>query len=132
MTNHSIQIIDTPVILTTGIYDLLKDHIRRRKLSRANEIALEAQLKKAKQVLRKDLPLNVVTVGTLVTVKDLETGQEQEYKFVGPDTARKKNNTVSILSAMGIAMIGYPEGAIIEWEFNGRIEKNQITKVTLI
>lgn len=132
MTNHSIQILDTPVILTTGIYDLLKDHIRRRKLSKANEAALEAQLKKAKQVLRKDLPANVVTIGTLVSVKDLDTGQTQDYKFVGPETARKKNGTVSILSPMGIAMIGYPEGAVIEWEFNEGIKKNQIVKVTTI
>jgi regulator of nucleoside diphosphate kinase len=105
MTN-SIQVLDTPVILTTGIYDLLKEHIRRKKLSKANEAALEAQLKKARQVLRKDLPADVVTVDTLVTVKDLETGDTQEYKFVGPDSAKKKNGTVSILSSMGIAMIG--------------------------
>lgn len=131
MTN-SIQVLDTPVILTTGIYDLLKEHIRRKKLSKANEAALEAQLKKARQVLRKDLPADVVTVDTLVTVKDLETGDTQEYKFVGPDSAKKKNGTVSILSSMGIAMIGYPAGAVIEWEFNEAIKKNQIIKVTPI
>ncbi len=130
--NHHTQIQETPVILTTGIYDLLKDHIRRRKLSKANEAALEAQLKKATQVLRKDLPADVLTVGTLVTVKDLDTGETQEYKFVGPDKARKKNNTVSILSPMGIALIGYPEGAIIDWEFGDCIKKNQITKVLRI
>ena len=132
MNNNSIQINDTPVVLTTGIYDLLKDHIRRRKLSKANQAALEIQLKKSNQVLRKDLPADVVTVGTFVTVKDLDTGEEQEYKFVAPDKARKKNNTVSILSPMGIAMIGYPQGAVIEWEFNEGIKKNQIVKVTKI
>lgn len=131
MTN-SIQILDTPVILTTGIYDLLKDHIRRKKLSKTNEAALDAQLKKARQVLRKDLPKDVVTVDTLVTVKDLETGDTQEYKFVGPDSAKKKNGTVSILSPMGIAMIGYPVGAVVEWEFNAEIKKNQIIGVTPI
>ncbi|SMC53190.1 GreA/GreB family elongation factor [Pedobacter africanus] len=131
MTN-SIQILDTPVILTTGIYDLLKDHIRRKKLSKTNEAALDAQLKKARQVLRKDLPTDVVTVDTLVTVKDLETGDTQEYKFVGPDSAKKKNGTVSILSPMGIAMIGYPVGAVVEWEFNAEIKKNQIIGVTPI
>ena len=132
MTNFSIQILDTPVILTTGIYDLLKDHIRRRKLSKANEAALEAQLKKAKQVLRKDLPDNVVTIDRLVSVKDLDTGETHQYKFVGPEAAKKKNGTVSILSPMGLAMIGYPESAVIEWEFNEGIKKNQIIKVDMI
>ena len=132
MNNNSIQNNDTPVILTTGIYDLLKDHIRRRKLTKANTAALEMQLRKANQVLRRDLPSDVVTVGTAVTVRDLETGEDSEYKFVAPDKARKKNSTVSILSSMGIAMIGYPEGAVIEWEFNDRIKRNQIVKVTKI
>ena len=132
MNNIAIQNNDTPIVLTTGIYDLLKDHIRRRKLTKANEAALELQLRKANQVLRKDLPADVVTVGTIVTVKDLGTGVEQEFKFVAPDKARRKHNTISILSSMGIAMIGYPQGAIIEWEFNEGIKKNQIVKVVRI
>ena len=130
MTTTSIQLNETPVVLTTGIYDLLKDHIRRKKLSKANEAALELQLKKANQVLRKDLPLDVVTVNTLVTVRDVVTGTETDFKFVSPDKARRKNGTVSILSPMGIAMIGYAEGALVEWEFEGSLKTNEIVKVS--
>lgn len=130
MTTTSIQLNETPVVLTTGIYDLLKDHIRRKKLSKTNEAALELQLKKANQVLRKDLPHDVVTVNTLVTVKDAVTGIETDFKFVSPDKARRKNGTVSILSPMGIAMIGYAEGALVEWEFEGSLKTNEIVKVS--
>lgn len=130
MTN--IQINETPVVLTTGIYDLLKDHIRRKKLSRANEVALEQQLKKARQVLKKDLPDNVVTVGTAVTIRDIATDEQDGFKFLSPDRARKKNGTVSILSPMGIAMIGYAEGALVEWEFEGVLKTKEIIKVSKI
>ncbi len=129
MTISSIQINETPVVLTTGIYDLLKDYIRRRKLSAANETALELQLKKAHQVLRRELPSNVVTVGSQVTVKDLGTGEESLFRFLAPDKARRKNGTVSILSPMGIAMIGYAEGTVVEWEFEGKVKTYEITEV---
>lgn len=50
------------IILTTGIYGLIKDPIRRRKVTAIEDQVLPLQLKNAKHVLRKDLPANVVTV----------------------------------------------------------------------
>ena len=47
------------VILTTGIYDLIKDHVRRKKVTIEQEEILLAELKKASQVLRKDLPEDI-------------------------------------------------------------------------
>lgn len=130
MSEILLEINETPVILTTGIYDLLKEQVRRRKLSRAEEKALEAQLKKAKQVLRKDLPANVVSVDTIVAVRDTDTGMEATYKLVAPQKARRKHGTVSILSPIGIALVGYPEGSAIEWTFNGALRTISIVKVT--
>ena len=45
----------TNIILTTGTYDLLKDHIRRKKLNKVKEDILLNELKHSKQVLRCDL-----------------------------------------------------------------------------
>lgn len=127
-----ITINETPVILTTGMYDLLKDQIRRKKLGQANEQSLEKQLRKAVQVLRRDLPANVVDVNTAVLVKDLETNEQTEFKFVGPEKARRKHGTLSILSPIGVALIGYPEGAVIEWFFEGTLMTKEILKVSRI
>lgn len=117
------------IILSTGVYDLLKDQIRRRKLSKFNEAKLERELKSATQVLRRDLPADVVTADTRVTVKDLESGAETTYKLVGPEKARRKNNTMSILSPIAVAMLGYSAGSQVQWEMEDGIRNYQIVEV---
>ena len=115
MSENLVGLNPQKIILTTGIYDLIKDYIRRRKVSKAEEEVLTLQLKNAEQVLRKDLPKNVVSIDTHVTVKNHDTGEEKVYVFVRPDKARRKNNTHSILSKPGLALVGCKEGDIINW-----------------
>ncbi len=132
METQDLEKTTTPIVLTTGIYDLLKVQIKKKKLSKSNEARLELELKNAKQVLNRDLPLNVVTVNTEVLVKDLKTGKEITRKFVGPHKARRKNGTTSILSDIGVATLGYEENAIIQWELPEGSKSLQILKVTRI
>jgi regulator of nucleoside diphosphate kinase len=66
------------VILTTGIYDLIKDHVRRKKVTQQEEALLLMELKEAQQVLRRDLPENVVTVNRRVKIKDHTKNKEKE------------------------------------------------------
>ena len=117
------------IILTTGIYDLIKDHIRRRKVTPAEEAVLTSQLKNAEQVLRKDLPEDVVTVDTRVTIKNHSTSEEKTYIFVGPDKAKKKNNTESILSKIGLALVGCKEGDIVNWVLDGTDSEVEVLSV---
>ncbi|HET8829753.1 MAG TPA: GreA/GreB family elongation factor [Pelobium sp.] len=117
------------IILTTGLYDLIKDHIRRRKVTPQEEAILTLQLKNAKQVLRKDLPQDVITVDTSVTIKNLNTSEEKTYVLVGPDKARRKNNTTSILSKIGLALVGCKEGDLINWELDGTQREVEVLNV---
>ena len=118
------------IILTTGIYDLIKEHIRRKRSTAAEEEVLKEQLKNATQVSRKNLPGDVVSVDTMVTVKDLATNEEEVYKFVAPAKAKKRNNTLSIVDNIGLALVGYTVGAKIEWPLEGEdFKKMEILKV---
>jgi len=128
MTTTTNQPVDS-IILSTGIYDLLKDQIRRRKLGKFNEAKLERELRQATQVLRKDLPADVVTVDTRVTVRELETGAETTYKLVAPARARRKHETMSILSSIAVAMLGYSKGSQVQWEMEDGIKSYQIVDV---
>ncbi|ACU04044.1 GreA/GreB family elongation factor [Pedobacter heparinus] len=120
----------TSIILSTGIFDLLKDHIRRRKLSKYNQEKLEQELRNARQILSKDIPADVVTVNTRVRVKELETGAEFNYTLVPPAKARNKHNTLSILSPIGVAMVGYSQGSELKWEMPEGIKAYRIEEVT--
>lgn len=123
-----IQETEQEILLTTGIYDLIKDHIRRKKAT-VEEEALKIQLKKSKQVTRKNLPMNVVTVDAKVIVKNTVTNEEELYTFVAPDKAKRRNNTVSILSTMGLALVGCKVGDVINWNFNNEQKQLEIISV---
>jgi len=118
------------IILTTGIYDLLKDQLRLRKLSLFNEEKLKLELRSATQVLRKDLPEDTVTVDKSVKIKHLATGVESSYKLVAPAKAKRKHNTISILSPIGVAMLGYSAGDELSWEMPDGVQEYQIVEVS--
>lgn len=127
--NQEFIIMTTNILLTTGVYDLVKDHLRRKKVTQVQEEILLAELRNAKQVLRKDLPEEIVTVGKKVTLKDLSTNQEMEYNFVGPEQAKPKKNRHSILMDEGLATVGYKTGDIINWPTAEGDKKYQILNV---
>jgi len=130
MTQISEKRNNTPIVLTTGMYDLLKEQLRTRKLSRYNEDKLILELKSARQVLSRELPENIVTVDKKVRVKDLNSGEELSFKLVAPAKAKRKHNTDSILSPIGIAMLGYEQGAELKWEMGGQIKEYRIEEVS--
>lgn len=117
------------IILTTGIYDAIKDHVRRKKTTANEEARLLAELKSAKQVLKRDLPSDIVTVDRKITIKDLNLNIEEEYVFVGIAEAKPKKKKYSILSDMALATVGYKVGDIIEWPFKDGERKIEILKV---
>jgi regulator of nucleoside diphosphate kinase len=101
------------IILTTGIYDLIKDHIKSKKVTPSEEEILKLQLKNAKQLTRKNLPDDIVDIDKRVTVKNLDSDLEETYVFVAPDKAKKRNKTESILTTIGLALVGWKEGDVI-------------------
>lgn len=132
MKSINIKTNETPIILSRGIFDLLKDHIKRKQLSRYNELKLELELRSAKQVLRKELPETIVSINKKVRVKELDSGNEYTYKLVAAQEAKRKNGTLSILSPIGVALLGYAQGAALTWEMPEGIRSYQILEVSAL
>ena len=117
------------IIVTTGIYDAIKDTLRRKKVSIAEEQRLTEELRKARQVLRRDLPADIVTVNRKVTLKDHTLDFEHEYIFVPSAREKLKKNKHSILSDIALAVVGYKVGDVIDWPFREGERKIEILKV---
>lgn len=117
------------IVLTTGVYDLIKDYLRRKQTTAEEEVILLAQLKGAKQVLRKELPTDVVTVNSLVRIKDCANNQEKNYQFVPAALEKVKRGKYSILSDIALAIVGNKVGDIIEWPFKDGEKKIEILSV---
>ncbi len=117
------------IILTTGVYDLIKEHLRRKQTTQEEEVILLDQLKGATQVLRKELPTDVVTVNCEIKIKDMSTNEEEIYSLVQTNLEKIKKGKYSILSPIGLATVGNKVGDIITWPFAEGEKKIEILGV---
>jgi len=120
------------VILTTGIYDMIKDHMRRKQVTKEEEERLTLELKNAKQVLRRDLPNDIVTVNRRVKIKDHTANKELEYMFVSTNRTNTKKGKISILCDVAVATVGRKVGDIVNWPFKDGERKLEILMVEAI
>src|SRR5690606_9214474 len=120
------------LILTTGIYDLIKDVVRRKRVTIKEEELLLNELKYAKQVRRKQLPEDIVTVNRRVTIKDHTENTEKQYLFVSSDKARPTKGKHPIFSDIGLAIVGRKSGDVINWPFKSGEKIIEIVDVEIV
>ncbi len=71
---------------------------------------LEYQLSKAKIVDSKNLDTSKVSLGTTVTLLDLDSKKELSYTIVGSEESDPKANRISAASPVGQAVLGKSAG----------------------
>ena len=121
------------IVLSRGVYQMIKDHLKQDiKLTDFNKQKLINELKSAKIASSKTFPDKVVAINTNVKVKDLETEQEFQFSLVSPRDAKVKNNKLSVLSPIGLALVGYNVGAEVQWEMPDGLKKFFIQDVSAI
>lgn len=90
---------------------------------------LEKELNQGKIVEPKDIPKDVITMNSMVRLKDLDSGEKMTYTLVFPDMADISNKKISILAPIGTALIGYKVGDIIEWEVPAGLRKLKVEEI---
>ncbi|WPC41799.1 transcription elongation factor GreA [Clostridium sp. JS66] len=89
-------------------------------------IQLENMLKNATIVDESEIPLDVVSVGSIVKVKDYDFDEEVEYTIVGSAEADPMNNKISNESPVGRGLVGKKIGDIIEVQVPDGVSKYEI------
>jgi len=74
--------------------------------------ALKDKLARAYIVDRSNLPSDTVVFGTRVTLKDLDSGEEEVYELVGPGDEDYDNNKILTTSPRGQGLLGKKCGDI--------------------
>lgn len=87
---------------------------------------LEKELERARVVDPEKIPGDVITMNSVVRIRDLESGEETDYTLVFPSDARIEENRISILSAIGTALIGYRVGDVIEWKVPSGLKRLKV------
>jgi regulator of nucleoside diphosphate kinase len=70
----------------------------------------------------------VITVHSVVRIKYVDTGEEHTFTLVLPGD-KVETNRVSILAPTGIALLGYREKDLVEWQVPAGKRRVQIMKV---
>ena len=85
------------------------------RVRRDSVAALEGELKLARVVPDGKVPADVVTMNSVVRLRDLDSDETEEYELVYPADADVEHNRISVLAPIGTAVLGYRIGDIIEW-----------------
>lgn len=77
-------------------------------------VELEKTLKLAKVIDESAVSTNVVSLGTIVKVLDMEFDEELEYSIVGSTEANPKDNKISDESPVGAGLLGAKVGDVVD------------------
>jgi transcription elongation factor GreA len=93
---------------------------------------LEDKLRAAQVIDAKDVTTDVVSVGTVVHVKDQKTGKSQQFTIVGSAEANPADMKLSNESPVGRALMGHKRNDIVSVPVpKGPARKLKITKIDL-
>lgn len=93
-------------------------------------LELEKMIRNAKVIEDDVQQEGVISVGSLVKVKDIEFDEISEYRLVGTVEADPMNNRISNESPVGRALLGHKAGEIVNVEVPAGIIKMEILEIS--
>jgi len=100
-----------------------KDAARKNSVLR-----LQNELETAIVSNEEEMPDDIIRINSEVTIVSSD-GWENTFQLVSPTESNYSNNKISVLTPMGLAVIGYAQGDVIDWEFPGGIKSLQVKEV---
>ncbi len=91
--------------------------------------SLQEELDRAHVVDPTAIPPDVVTMNSRVRLKNLDTKQESELTLVFPSLADLEHQKISVLAPIGMAILGYRSGDIVNWPVPAGVLKMQTREV---
>ncbi len=92
-------------------------------------INLERTLKNARLIEETDIHTDMVSLGSRVTLKDVESGREIKVTLVASVETKITEGKISEESPVGAAIIGQPVGTTVEVEAPKGIKKYEILNI---
>jgi len=92
-------------------------------------ITLEKMLRNSKLIDEDHIVTDVVSIGAIVVLKDLEFGDELEYTIVGSAEADPAELKISNESPVGQAILGQKIGSVVEVNVPAGILKYEVLEI---
>jgi len=113
-------------IISESVYKILTNLIKRKN-NRCKP--LDEELSKAKIVKDNFLDSKIVTINSIVEFISSSFKKPMRFQIVLPEHADLKQNKISILSPISIALLGFKEADNFIWKMPSGLKKLQILKV---
>ena len=107
-------------------YDAAKD---AQAHCEARIVELEGKLGNVRIIEDQNIPADKVYIGAIVTLKDMEKGEDVKYMFVSPEEASYEENKLSIFSPIGKGLTAHQEGEEVEIHVPTGVQKYKILKI---
>jgi len=111
------------------IFESIKEAKRLNKISASESEMLIGELNSAKVVEPQEIPVNVVTMNSIVKISFINTNKVVSFQIVYPNQANIKENKISIFSPIATALIGYKVSDEIEWVVPSGLTKIRIDEI---
>ena len=111
------------------LVDLIEGLRLSPKANQANLDLLEKELYRGVLVDPQNIPQDVITMNSKVSVTDTTSGEKMTYTLVFPSAANITDHKLSILAPLGMALLGYRMGDIIEWSVPSGVRKLRVDEI---
>ncbi|MCP3176709.1 GreA/GreB family elongation factor [Desulfuromonas sp. KJ2020] len=108
---------------------ILEGAQRSASLQKSHLEALAEELEKGDIVSSREIGADVVTLNSRVRLRDMASDKEMEVTLVLPMGANFSEGRLSVTSPLGIALLGYTTGSVIEWPGQAGRRKARIEAV---
>lgn len=121
----------TPILTKTdlSIIKNLLEEAHRAAVSKDLDL-LMGELDKANVVADDEIEKDIVRLNSTVEVEDVANKKVMKFQITLPKDADFKQQKISVLAPIGIALIGFKEGMTIEWTLPGGNKTINILKVS--
>lgn len=121
------------IFMTTTDAKRLRNLIRDMKEPNDHERIylrlLTEELLRAEVVEPQKIPRDVVTMNSMVKFRDMETREVYMYSIVYPENADFENGKISVLAPIGMALLGYRVGDLVEWPVPAGMRRLKVEEV---
>lgn len=91
---------------------------------------LKLEIEKALKVEDENIAHSVIQLNSHFEIEECITKKKYSFTLTLPALGNIAEKRLSVLSPLGVALVGYSEGMSVEWQLPGGLRKMNILKVT--
>lgn len=104
----------------------------RQALSMARLRDMRERVRNAQVVTQREFPDDTVTLLKRVKIKDVASGQLEEYSILGDDDIDLDNGVISYQSPLAASLIGHKRGEVVEAALPGGKRRLEILEIAFV